>query len=794
MKAQSFNLGWSFFKEGHENNKKAVTLPHDAMLYENRKKDNPSGAACAYFAGGKYIYEKTIAADEGWRDKSVILEFEGVYQKAVVYINENKVCSNIYGYSNFFVPINDEIILGKENTIKVVADNSDMPNSRWYSGSGIYRNVKLYVGNKKHIVPDSVFVKAEADGRTLIKGEVTGGETVKLCISKDGTLVVDTLSRVTDGKFEAEIQVDNPSLWDEDTPTLYDLSIELFEDEQSLDETSLTFGFRTISWDNANGLTVNGKKVLLRGSCIHHDNGILGAAAIDEAEDRKIRIHKEAGFNAIRSAHNPCSKAILNACDKYGVYVMDEFADHWLIHKNPYDYANEEFKANWEKDLLAMIRKDFSHPSVIMYSIGNEISELGLDSGVNMAKELAEYVKKIDPTRCVTAGINLMLATMAAKGKGLYGKEDGNNAGNQSMDNMPTSSFFNMLMNHMGDIMDKMASGKDADKVTARLEGILDINGYNYATSRYISEGKKYPGRVIVGSETLPRSIYKNWKLCEKLPYLIGDFVWTGWDYLGESGIGTVKYKSEMDAGDLIISGGPGLIDICGKMRPEMQWNRMIWHMTDIPEISVEPMSHAGEKNSISMWRDNDGVASWTWPGCEGKRNKVRVYATGAYVELLVNGKSLGRKKTKEYKADFKNIMYVPGTITAKSYDTENRLIGEKELLTDEGETRIMLTPSKTKLVANGEDICFVDIDLVGDKNITKSSSDEVLRIKVDGEGELIAFGSARPAPKESFIGNTHSTYLGKAQAVIRSGQQPSKITISVSSVNRTEKLVIDCQ
>ena len=419
---------------------------------------------------------------------------------------------------------------------------------------------------------------------------------------------------------------------------------------------------------------------------------------------------------------------------------MDEFADHWLIHKNPYDYANEEFKANWEKDLLAMIRKDFSHPSVIMYSIGNEISELGLDSGVNMAKELAEYVKKIDPTRCVTAGINLMLATMAAKGKGLYGKEDGNNSGNQSMDNMPTSSFFNMLMNHMGDIMDKMASGKDADKVTARLEGILDINGYNYATSRYISEGKKYPGRVIVGSETLPRSIYKNWKLCEKLPFLIGDFVWTGWDYLGESGIGTVKYKSEMDAGDLIISGGPGLIDICGKMRPEMQWNRMIWHMTDIPEISVEPMSHAGEKNSISMWRDNDGVASWTWPGCEGKRNKVRVYATGAYVELLVNGKSYGRKKTKEYKADFKNIMYVPGTITAKSYDTENRLIGEKELLTDEGETRIMLTPSKTKLVANGDIdkgervVCVVTGHVLKDPNVAIEACEEPTQVSSDPE------------------------------------------------------------
>lgn len=792
MQSESFNKGWTFYKEGHENEKKSVTLPHDAMMYEIRSKNNPSGAACGYFAGGKYFYEKIIPGDEAWQNKSIILEFEGVYQKAIIYVNGREVCKNTYGYSNFFVNIDEEIIIGKENIIRVIADNSNVPNSRWYSGSGIYRNVNLYVGNKKHILPDSIFVKADADGCTFIKGEVTGGNGIKISILKDGMPVAIGSAQIVDGKFKTQMKVDSPSLWDADNPFLYDMTVELLADGQIVDAETKKIGFRTICWDATNGLTVNGKKVLLRGSCIHHDNGILGAAAINEAEDRKIRIHKEVGFNSIRSSHNPCSKAMLEACDKYGIYVMDEFADHWLIHKNPYDYADLDFKSNWKKDLKAMIRKDYSHPSVIMYSIGNEISELGLPIGVNMAKELVEYTKSLDSTRCVTAGINLMLATMAAKGKGLYGNEGGDNVGNQSMDDMPTSSFFNMLMNHMGDFIDKMASKKEADKVTESLEGVFDVNGYNYATSRYASEGKKYPKRVIVGSETLPSSIYRNWKFCESLPYLIGDFVWTGWDYLGEAGIGTVKYKSEKGPDNLIISSGSGLIDICGKIRPEMQWNRMLWHMTNIPEISVEPMNHAGDKTSISMWRDTDGVASWTWPGCEGKRNNVRVYATGTYVELLVNGKSYGRKKTKEYKAEFKKIMYEPGRITAKSYDSDNRLISEKELVTDEGDTRIKLTPSTNTLTANGEDICFIDIDLVGDIN-TKSSCDEKLHITVEGGGELVAFGSARPAPKESFVKNEHSTYLGKAQAIVRAGNHPGEIKIIVSSINKTSELILEC-
>lgn len=783
MEKKSFNTRWTFYKENDEKNAKKVTLPHDAMIYEDRAKDSPAGAACGYFKGGKYYYEKTFTAPEEWKNKTVILEFEGVYQKAAVTLNGTELYRNVYGYSNFFVQMDPALNFGEENTLMVEADNSNCPNSRWYSGSGIYRNVKLYVGEKEHIVPDSVYVNANEEGHAYIQGEVTDGDQIRFTISCKDQAPCEATTQVKDGKFSAEMIVENAKLWDDEHPNLYELKITLFKDQKEVDVQTQQFGFRTIRWSSENGLTINGRKVLLRGSCIHHDNGILGAAAYDEAEIRKIRLHKDAGFNAIRSSHNPCSKTMLEACDKYGIYVMDEFADHWLIHKNPYDYADTDFKNNWEKDLGAMIRKDYSHPSVIMYSIGNEISELGIKAGADMAVKMKQYVKDIDPTRAVTAGINLMLATMAAKGKGMYGNEDSKkNTGNQSMDNVPTSAFFNMLMNHMGDIMDKMASKKGADKVTELIDGALDINGYNYATSRYISEGKKYPGCVIVGSETLPRSIYRNWKLVESLPYLVGDFVWTGWDYLGESGLGTVQYKSEKNNGRLIISGGAGLIDICGKMRPEMEWSRMLWHMTDTPEISVEPMTHAGDSGSVSMWRDTDGVASWNWPGCEGRKNKVRVYATGDYVELIVNDKSYGKKKTKEYKAEFKKVTYNPGKIIARSYSSDGTLLGEKTLMTDDGATRFKVRQSKDKLVGNGEDLLYIDIDLVGNEGRTKSSCDQTITIEATGAGELIALGSARPAPIESFTGNSHTTYLGKAQAVIRSKEEQGNVKILIKA------------
>lgn len=792
MKKESFNLNWLFYKE-NDSNKTIVTLPHDAMLLESRSKDSKAGPACGYFEGGKYYYEKIFNVPEEWKEQAVLLEFEGVYQKATVILNDKTVGTNIYGYSNFFVTLDDALIYGANNKLVVLADNSNCPNSRWYSGSGIYRNVKLYTGAKEHILPNSLHLTAGSDGHGTVSVKSTGGNRAVASIFDEDKEICSIQFDINAGYGESSFNVPSPFLWNENDPHLYSCKVDLLKDDEIIDSDSAKFGFRTIQWNPEQGLLINGNVTLLRGSCIHHDNGILGARGNDDAEYRKIKMLKDAGFNAVRISHNPSSKAMLDACDEYGMYVMDEFADQWLIHKNPYDYANQDFKANWEYDLGAMIDKDYNHPSVIMYSIGNEISELGLAEGINTARELKDYCKKLDPGRAVTAGINLMLATMAAKGKGMYGNEDeSKNAGNQAMDNTPTSTFFNMLMNKMGTIMDNMASKKDADAATERMEGIFDINGYNYATSRYAKEGSKYPGRVIVGSETLPKFIYRNWKLTEELPYLTGDFVWTGWDYLGESGIGTVRYKKEAKTRPLIISGGPGLIDICGKSRPEIEWNRMIWHLTDKPSISVEPMTHAGDVGSVSMWRDTDGVASWSWPGCEGAKNKVRVYATGDYVELIVNKKSYGKKKTKEYKAEFKKVKYEPGTITAKSYNSDGTLISESSLITSAGDTQIKLTANRTSLRNNGEDLCFIDIDLTGTDGITKSSVDSLMTVEVTGAGKLLALGSARPAPTEGFCGNTHTTFLGKAQAIIMASTDSGEIQIKVSSPKlKTAELAI---
>ena len=532
---------------------------------------------------------------------------------------------------------------------------------------------------------------------------------------------------------------------------------------------------------------MNHKETLLRGACIHHDNGVLGACSFEDAEERRVRLLKEAGFNSIRCAHNPASKALLNACDRLGMYVMDEFCDNWLVHKNPYDYADQEFRQWWEQDLTAMVIKNHNHPSVIMNSIGNEISELAIPEGQEVCRKMAVLARALDPDKAVTLGVNMMLCSMTAKGGGIYGsKKDGkeNTNGSQTMDNLPTSAFFNLLMNKMGGIIEKAAAKPAADKATEVAISYLDIGGYNYAASRYGIDGKLHPDRVIVGSETLPKNLYKNWQLVLKYPYVIGDFMWTGWDYLGEAGIGTVRYKSFRKAGEdaPIISGGCGVIDICGKLRPETHWNRLIWNLTDTPGIGVEPLTHAGETGSISMWRDTDAVSSWSWKGYENKKTKVIVYAGGAMAELIVNGKSYGKKKTNECKAIYPKVVYTPGTITAISYDSNGREISRTSLTTAEGKTKLLLVPEKQILHPNGQDLCYLNIHLVGENGTVKSTEDVPVTVTVTGAGRLQALGSAKPNMGECFFSDTHTTYYGNALAVIRVGTTSGKIQVKVSA------------
>ena len=384
MKKQNFNTGWLFSAVGGEQAMKPVTLPHDAMLYEKRSKNAATAGACGYFPGGAYVYIKRFPVPEEWREQSAVLEFEAVYQNAQVFVNGTLAAEQRYGYTNFFVALDRYLKYGEENEIKVIADNSAVPNSRWYSGSGIYRNVNLFLGDRSHIIPDGLLISTSGNDTAHVKASVTGGDTVRVSILDGGSVAAQAEAPVKDGAASVDIPVSQPRLWDADHPELYLCRTELLKDGEVVDTAKERFGFRTLSW-NVKGFFVNGQETLLRGACIHHDNGILGACSFEAAELRRVRLLKEAGFNAIRSSHNPASKALLDACDQLGMYVMDEFCDNWLVHKNPYDYADKDFRAWWEQDLTAMVIKNYNHPSVVMNSIGNEISELAIPEEIGRA-------------------------------------------------------------------------------------------------------------------------------------------------------------------------------------------------------------------------------------------------------------------------------------------------------------------------------------------------------------------------------------------------------------------------
>ena len=790
MKQHDFNRSWTVRKEGCAD-VRTVDLPDDAMLFEKRDRQSPASGACAYFYGGKYIYEKTFSVTPECGTEHFVLECEGVYRNASVILNGKMLQDHPYGYTGFFTVL-DEALLPGENRLTIIADNSETPNSRWYSGSGIYREVHLYTGGSEYIDPQGISIAVTGKSSVYVSVKGSFGSETDVCteILYNGRVTVS-------GKGNpACLSIPDPQFWDAEHPALYSCRVSLVKEGRVIDQAETAFGLRSLVW-GAGGLRVNGKTVLLRGACIHHDNGILGACAFREAEYRRVRILKEAGFNAIRSAHNPMSKAMLDACDELGMYVMDETFDMWDIQKNPFDYGGDTFRAWWKHDTAAMIEKDRNHPSVILYSIGNEISDLGTAEGQERCREMTDYVHSLDRTRPVTLGINLMLASLTSFGKGIYGKDkDGNdkNTGSQSMDSAPTSSFFNMLMNQLGTVMELTSVTPVADKIADSLSPVLDMAGYNYATARYQKEARRYPAKAFVGSETLPKSLYKNWQLVKKIPNLTGDFMWTGWDYLGESGIGTVQYKdprTKKDVEDgLIISGGPGVIDICGKMRPEVGWNKAIWDLSDRPVIGVDPLTHADDFRMISMWRNIDAVESWSWKGCEGKKTTVTVYSSAYEIELFLNGKSKGRKKTKDCKAIFRNIIYRNGKIEAEAYDRDGRAISRSELKTAKGKTVLRLCPEKTVLQADGQDLCFLNIDLTGQDGITRSSADQPLTVTVSGAGKLQAFGSARPHMAENFISCTHTTFYGKALAVIRAGYEPGEITVTVSGEGLDEKTI----
>lgn len=760
-----------------------VTLPHDAMLSEPRTQESTGEGNIGWYIGGDYEYTKNFFVPEEYKDKKVLIEFEGIYHNGEVYINGKKAAYRPYGYTNFYVDTEGFFQYGKENEIKVIARNADQPNSRWYPGTGIYRPAYLYVGEEKHIPVNGVRIRTlsydPARIEVVVKTSSPGEVSLEIEFEGNKVLAVKGESTKENGQIEAyqtifQLDVPNAKLWDTEHPNLYTCKAVFGEDE-----VTETFGIRELIWNPQVGMTINGERVILRGACFHHDNGVLGACTYPEAEERKMRILKENGYNAVRSAHYPCSKALLDACDRVGMLMMDEYVDVWYIHKTKYDYAGQ-LADWWKQDLKDMVDKDYNHPSVIMYSTGNEVAETAQKKGIALTGDMTNYLHSLDSTRPVTCGINIFFNFLSSIGLGVYSddKAEKTAASKPEKKKKPVGSeFYNTLACLVGDYFMKCgATLYPCDLRTKDAYANMDIAGYNYGIFRYKHDLKKYPNRLILGSETFCKDAYSFWEIAKKNKRIIGDFVWAGWDYIGEVGDGAAEYSDyKFEDPATRMTGGNGRIDLNGKPRAEAAYTRVAFERETGPFIAVDPV-YQKEKLRLTGWQLTKALESWAWDGCNGEPAKVEVYARAAQVELFINGKSVGKKKVKKCRANF-NTTYQDGEITAVSYDENGREINRYSLQTAGKETVLQVRPEEKTVKSEG--LAFIQLQYTDNKGIWKPMEKHNIKVTVEN-GVLKGLGSPAPYVKGNYTDHTVATYYGEAMAVVQAdGNGPVKVTVA---------------
>ena len=517
---------------------------------------------------------------------------------------------------------------------------------------------------------------------------------------------------------------------------------------------------------------INGERVILRGACIHHDNGILGAVNHPFADARKVELLQKAGYNAIRSAHNPCSKATLEACDRFGMLVLDEFVDMWYIHKTKYDYASD-FEQEWQADLKSMVEKDYNHPCVVMYSIGNEVAETGQKKGIRFAAEMTDYLHALD-SRPVTCGINIFFNLLHSLGFGVYTDKKAEKAAKPSKSSKPKkkksvgSEFFNDLAGLLG--ADTMKIGATMPGCNAKSKdafAAMDVAGYNYGILRYKRDLKHHKDRVIVGSETFCSDARKFWCIAKEHPALIGDFVWAGIDYLGEVGIGAWEYADyapDFTGGVGWRGASSGRLDLAGRAWAEAAYTQVAFDLAPVAIGVVRP-DRAFEKHSPSAWRMSNALESWSWDGCTGKKTSVEVYATGDAVRLVLNGKTVGEKKVPANARVRFKAKYAPGELTAISLAKDGKELGRTSLVSAGAETKLTLVPEKAQYGQG--DLCYIRLQYTDEAGEIKPLVRGIIDVAVEG-GELLGLGSACPYNEAGYLGTTTDTYYGEALAVIR--------------------------
>lgn len=774
---QDFNETWEFWSDSQPE-RQVVDLPHDAMQTETRSADVPEGRHNGFYPGNVYHYEKTFNASADMLQKHVTLKFDGVYRNSKVLVNGQEAGGYQYGYMPFEVCL-DGLLKTGENVIRVDVDNSEMPNSRWYSGAGIYRPVTLCVQEKDYIEDVRISTLSIAPAKVAVQTTHQGGE-ISVSLFDGNTKVAEA-----EGD-KVELDVAGAKLWSAEHPNLYTAVVELKKDGKVIEEQEKRFGIRQISWNTQDGLLVNGEKVLLKGGCIHHDNGVLGTAEYKDADLRKVAIMKQYGFNAIRISHNPASEALLEACDELGMYVMDELWDMWYITKTQYDYSNY-FRANYQEDIRRFVEHDFNHPSVIMYSIGNEVGEPAQEEGMELAKDLIARLHQEDASRPVTAGINIMIVGLTKMGQNIFATANSAAGGQGPM----TSEQYNQMMEASSEGMLNAVMMPMMDEASSPVLDALDIAGYNYGSKRYPLEGSLHPERIIVGSETFPYQLASNWKQVEELPYLIGDFMWTAWDYIGEIGLGAWYYtNSEGFAKEFPwhLNGG-GALDINGNPTGEALLAKAIFQKDGKPYIGVRPLHK--EHLVKGMWRGTNSIPSWSWQGCEGMTATVEVFTSAPSVKLYLNDKLMGEKEVTDYVATFE-VPYEAGTLKAVTN------AGEQVLTSATGKVGISIEAEPSCEMVNGQwtmvnnhkagELIFLDINLTGENGEVESKADRELTVDVEG-ADLLGYGSQTLITTNTFQSGTYPTAYGRSMAVIRA-KQAGEVTISVSGEGVESKTI----
>jgi beta-galactosidase len=781
---------------------RTVDLPHDWSIESPPDKKNPSGSGGGFFPAGTGWYRKTFNAPADWKGKRVSVQFDGIYRDATIFLNGHKLGTQQYGYTSFQLDLTPKLSFTSPNVLAVRVDNSAQPNSRWYSGSGIYRHVRVVVTNPTHVAHWGVFVTTpEVSGTTAkvrVQTKLVNESIENAALSLETTLVDRNGNKVGSAQVSAEvaaagekettqdIAVATPALWSPESPLLYRAITRVLKDGQVVDEVVTGFGIRSLAWSPEKGVLLNGKPVKLTGGSVHHDNGPLGAAAFDRAEVRRVELLKAAGYNAVRTAHNIPSPAFLDACDRIGLLVLDEPFDTWKAHKVKFDYAGD-FDQSWKQDISGMVLRDRNHPSVVIWGIGNEIPELMVPRGGEIAKQLADQVRSLDNTRPLTLAFPGTTTTPNAEA----------------------------------------------------VFSLMDVTGYNYSLqTSYADDHTKLPSRMMLTTESFPANAFRLWRISHDNPYILGDLTWTAMDYLGESGIGAWSYGTpeqahgaaqiagammntdtvdkmflgmangvDMDAFMSQATKDPtmqavmavlfhdypwhsavcGDIDLTGYRKPQSYYRDIIWNGGDRVYATVRLPEPPGKQIIATMWATYPTLPTWTWPGQENKNMQVEVYSGAEKVQLFLNGKLIGEQSTgseQQFKATF-SVPYTPGTLKAVGL-RNNIQVAESVLTTTGTATNLRLTPDRTVIGADGQDLSFVTVEAVDAQGRLQPHADQEVQFAISGPGVIAAVGNGDGQDPASYQGDRRKLYQGRALVVIRASKQLGPITVTARAQGLT--------